>query len=230
MCNILSNGFRIALPLGLGLMFLLVVACGSTAAPSQTVAPTAAGAPEATTPAAVPQQAVATAAAASDTASSSPAQQQAQPPVATVLERPTLTAGVIWLSSPLDPVDASWVSSQSGLSESLFRLSPTDFTPDPWLATGATQVDPLTWEIELRSGVTFHNGTVMDAEAVKASLERVIRLSPATAESLNIDGITVKDAQTIIVTTVEPQPTLPSVLMQRPPTPPVRAISLPRAP
>ena len=52
----------------------------------------------------------------------------------------------------------------------------------------------------------------MDAEAVKASLERVIRLSPASAESLAIDSIEVKDERTIIVATVEPRPTLPGLL------------------
>ena len=53
---------------------------------------------------------------------------------------------------------------------------------------------------------------MMDAEAVKASLERVIRLSPASAESLAIDSIAVKDANTIILTTVDPRPTLPGLL------------------
>ena len=126
--------------------------------------------------------------------------------------RPTLKAGVVWLDSPLDPVQGGWVASQSGMSEGLFRLSPTDFSPVPWLATAATDVDPLTWRFDLRSGVTFHNGAVMDAEAVKASLERTIRLSEASASALGIDSIAVNDEQTITITTVEPRPTLPGLL------------------
>ena len=59
-------------------------------------------------------------------------------------ERPILKAGVIWLDSPLDPVAGGYVSTQSGLSETLFRLSGTTLSPEPWLATEATQVDPLT--------------------------------------------------------------------------------------
>ena len=89
---------------------------------------------------------------------------------------------MIWLSTPLDPVESGWVANQSGLSENLFRLSASDLSPEPWLATGAVQIDPLTWEIGIRAGVTVHNGAVMDAQAVKASLERVIRLSPASAD------------------------------------------------
>ena len=217
MLNILSNSFRIALPLGLALMFLLAVACGSPAAPSETAAPAAGSPPEATAPAAssqqaaAPRQAVATVAPAS-AASSSSAPQTAEPAAANVLDRPTLNAGVIWLDSPFDPVQGGWVASQSGMSENLFRLSPTDFKPEPWLATGATHVDPLTWEIELRSGVTFHNGAVMDAEAVKASLERTIRLSTASADALGIDTIVVNDDHTITITTVEPRPTMPGLL------------------
>ena len=73
-------------------------------------------------------------------------------------------------------------------------------------------MDPLTWEIKLRSGVRFHNGAVMDAEAVKASLERTIRLSTASADALGIDTIVANDDQTITITTLEPRPTMPGLL------------------
>ena len=210
MSSILSNSFRIALPLGLGLMFLLAVACGAPAAPSETAAPAAGAVPQATAP---PQQAVATAVPASAAASSSPAQPTAEPAAATVSDRPTLKAGVIWLDSPLDPVESGWVANQSAMSENLFRLSGTTLSPEPWLATDATQVDPLTWKIGVREGVKFHNGNVMDAQAVKASLERAIRLSPASADILSIDTIAVEDEQTITITTTVPQPTLPGLLI-----------------
>ncbi|MCE2499737.1 MAG: hypothetical protein J4G13_02605 [Dehalococcoidia bacterium] len=210
---ITSNSFRIALSIGLALMFLLAVACGSPAATSETAPPAAGSAPDATAPAAaIPQQAVATATPVQPAESSSPTQQTAEPAAATRVDRPTLTAGVIWLDSPLDPVESGWVANQSGMSENLFRLSATTLSPEPWLATAATQVDPLTWEIELRSDVNFHNGSVMDAQAVKASLERTIRLSPASAETLTIDTVTVHGEHTIIITTTEPQPTLPGLL------------------
>ena len=197
----------------LGLWLALAIACGAPAASTENApSPAATEAPALEAATAVPQQPSQGAAA---------SEQPAEPPTkveqpATVAdaetERPTLNAGVIWLSTPLDPVESGWVTSQSGMSENLFRLSASDLSPEPWLATGAVQVDPLTWEIGLRTGITFHNGAVMDAEAVKASLERVIRLSPASAESLAIDSITVQDEQTIILTTLKPRPTLPGLL------------------
>ena len=127
-------------------------------------------------------------------------------------ERPTLTVGSIWLDSPLDPVGGSWVAIQGGMAETLFRLSATDLSPEPWLATSAERLDPMTWEIELRSGVTFHNGAVMDAQAVKESLERTVRLSSGDEERLALESVEVKDNQTIIVTTAKPRPTLPGLL------------------
>lgn len=128
-------------------------------------------------------------------------------------ERPTLTAGVIWLDSPLDPVEGGYVSTQSALSETLFRLSGTTLSPEPWLATEATHVAPFIWRIGIREGVKFHNGNVMDAQAVKASLERAIRLSPAAADTLSVDTITVEDEQTITIKTTVEQPTLPGLLI-----------------
>ena len=132
--------------------------------------------------------------------------------VAIEQDRPTLKAGVVWLDSPLDPVNGSWAAIQSGMSETLFRLGADDLSPQPWLATGAEQIDPLTWEVSLRSDVRFHNGSVMDAEAVKGSLERAFGLAPAIEEVLGIDSITVKDDQMLVLTTHEPRPTLPGLL------------------
>ncbi len=127
-------------------------------------------------------------------------------------ERPTMKAGVIWLDSPLDPVEGAWAASQAGMAENLFRLSAADLSPEPWLATGAEQIDPMSWEIGIREGVRFHNGSVMDAAAVKASLERTTLLSPGTGERLAIESMEVKDAQTLVVHTMEPRPTLPGLL------------------
>ena len=204
MPKLMILGIDKIIPCALGVLLVLAVACGAPAATTEN-----APIPAATAVSQQPSQATA--------ASEQPAAPTArvEQPVAAAdaeAERPTLNAGVIWLSTPLDPVESGWVPSQSGMSENLFRLSAADLGPEPWLATGATQIDPLTWEIGIRSGVVFHNGKAMDAQAVKESLERTLRLSEASAESLAIDTITVKDDHTITVTTTEPRPTLPGLL------------------
>ena len=191
----------------------LACAGGAPAAPSGTTPPVAVSEPQPTAPAAAAvQQPVVTAAPAPQSETSPPAQPQAESKAATTQDRPTLKVGEVWLSSPLDPAEGGEAAYQAGMSETLFRLSGTTLGAEPWLATGATPVDPLTWTIEIRPGVKFHNGNVMDAQAVKASLERSIRLSPASAETLAIDSIVVEDEQTITVTTTEPRSILPGLL------------------
>ncbi len=201
MPNLVRQGIKYIAPAAFALLLVLVMACGSPDATEAPVPPAATAVPQQPTPAPA-----ATVQPAAPTAEPSPAASDDK-------ERPTLNAGVIWLDSPLDPVEGGYVGTQSAMSETLFRLSGTTLSPEPWLATEATPVDPLTWRIGIRKGVTFHNGNAMDAQAVKASLERAIRLSPAAADTLSVDTITVEDEHTITIKTMDPQPTLPGLLI-----------------
>ena len=205
MPKLLIQGINYIVPGGLALVLALLVACGSSDDATE--------APVAPAPTAAPQQSAASEAASEPTATPAAESEPASTAASEGGERPTLNAGVIWLDSPLDPVEGGYVSTQSALSETLFRLSGTTLSPEPWLATEATPVDPLTWRIGIRDGVKFHNGNVMDAQAVKASLERAVRLSPAVAGTLTVDTITVEDELTITITTTGPQPTLPGLLI-----------------
>ena len=45
--------------------------------------------------------------------------------------------------------------------------------PEPELAQSWEQLDPLTWEFKMVEGATFHNGEPVNAEAVKASFDRM---------------------------------------------------------
>ena len=96
---------------GLGLVLLLALACGAPAAPSG-MTPSATGSyPGPAAPAAaVPQQPVVTVAPAHRSERSSAASEPAAPAAANILDRPTLKAGVIWLDSPLDPVQGGWTA------------------------------------------------------------------------------------------------------------------------
>ncbi len=208
---LLIQSFRTVIPAMMASLLIAAVACGAPSAPSEEASPPVAESQAAAAATAVPQQAAPAATASEPEAQSADADQQATS-VQEETERPTLNAGVIWLSTPLDPAESGWVANQSGFSENLFRLSADDLSPEPWLATGATQIDPLTWEIGIREGVMFHNGRGLDAQAVKESLERAIGLSEGAADSLAIDSVTVVDDYTITITTAEPRPTLPGLL------------------
>lgn len=126
-------------------------------------------------------------------------------------EPATLKVGMPFLSQPPDPARGGFTPVQAGLAETLFRLG-RDLKPQPWLAEGAQQVDERTWEIRLRAGVTFHDGGLMDAAAVKASIERAVAMNPSPRVLLDIASIEVKDRSTLIVATRGPSPVLPGML------------------
>lgn len=56
--------------------------------------------------------------------------------------------------------------------EPLIRLEGTSTKPIPWLAESWETEDSQTWTFHLRQGVSFHDGTPFNAEAVKWNMER----------------------------------------------------------
>lgn len=58
--------------------------------------------------------------------------------------------------------------------ETLTEIDPSDGSIAPRLAVEWNQIDDLTWQFILREGVYFHDGTVLDATAVKSSIERTL--------------------------------------------------------
>lgn len=123
----------------------------------------------------------------------------------------SMIIAVVFLDQPPDPLQAGWLALPTGLSETLFRLG-KEFSPEPWLATGAEQIDERTWDISIREGVTFHNGVGMDAAAVKASLDRAITQNRGMATLLDIASIEVTDALTVRIVTNGASPVLPGLL------------------
>ena len=177
-----SIGRLLGLLLASLVMGLLVPACSSSAPPQPTAAPPAAAAPE-----------------------------SASPDAAAKREERVLKVAMTFLDEPPDPFQAGWLAVPTGLSETLFRMG-QDLKPEPWLATGATQVGPTTWEIALRQGIKFHNGAVMDAGKVKGSLDLALARRPGTQTLLDLKSVAVKDPSTVVLETNSPNPTLLGLL------------------
>jgi peptide/nickel transport system substrate-binding protein len=121
----------------------------------------------------------------------------------------------------LDPCQAA--KSQVGkvikqnVIETLTEVNPADGSVAPRLATSWEQIDDLTWRFELREGVTFHDGSPLNAEAVAFSLERTLVESLACEAAIKyFTGMdvqaTVVDDTTIDFVTAAPSPIMPTLM------------------
>jgi peptide/nickel transport system substrate-binding protein len=119
------------------------------------------------------------------------------------------SAGTLRIAEPFLPatidVDAGGQFNilSLGMSETLFRLTP-ELQTEPWLAESLTKVDDLTWTVKLREDVTFWDGSPMDADAVKASFERMFEKQPGTADLLPPDSELTADGYTLTIKTTGP--------------------------
>ena len=104
-----------------------------------------------------------------------------------------------------------WPMRRAGIYETLFSYD-ENMSFQPELATGYSQLNDTAWEISLRKGVYFHDGTLMDADAVISSINRVLAPSNSRASEYSfIKNIYKTDDYTIVVETNEPY--APTILM-----------------
>ncbi len=111
--------------------------------------------------------------------------------------------GLTTLAQSFDPDSYSLMSQ---VFDGLIHLD-LDGKMVPGLAVKWKQLDAVTYEFQLRKGVTFHDGSPFTAEDVKYTYEAVI--NPATKSGTawilgTIAGVTVKDPHKVIVKTKHP--------------------------
>jgi len=98
----------------------------------------------------------------------------------------------------LDPTIASgrvdqW--SHHALFDGLLHRNPETLNIEPWLATSIKNINPTTWELNLKEGVKFHNGERFDADSVKFSVERSLDPKMKSPIIKNIDWV--KEVQVV---------------------------------
>lgn len=105
--------------------------------------------------------------------------------------------------------DDAFLLGKLGVVETLVEAG-VDGGAQPRLATSWTQTSATTWDFTLREGVTFQDGTPLDADAVVTALEHVtgVETPPRAIASSGLTAEAV-DAGTVRVTTAEPDPVLP---------------------
>ncbi len=109
-----------------------------------------------------------------------------------------------------DPAMGSngWYTGEVGVTETLFSLD-FDMGLTPWLVDTYRQISSRVWEIELKSGILFHDRTSLSAQAVKWSLSRLIdENSPVfnkrVEQLLGINTITATDDRHLRFETRQP--------------------------
>lgn len=95
------------------------------------------------------------------------------------------------------------------LFDMLIYRNPETFEYEPLLATGWRRIDDLTWEFDLRPGVTFHNGDAFTAEDVVWTLTTYA--DPATGARSQaavswIDRVEAVNELTVRIVSKEPFP------------------------
>ena len=128
----------------------------------------------------------------------------------------TLTVAMNGSPSDLDPhsaYDYRSAMAVRGPYEGLIALdgAATDRYVGVLAETWEANADQSVWTFHLRDGVTFHDGTPCDAEAVRASFARFLSmgLGPAAALRRFVDDparITAPDARTVVFDLGRPQP------------------------
>jgi peptide/nickel transport system substrate-binding protein len=115
-------------------------------------------------------------------------------------------------TNTIDPhLDSNYTMVRAGVGETLVKIS-EQLEMEPWLAEEWESKDGQHWTFKIREGITFHNGKKVDAQAVKDSLERAIKASPAVKAALKIRNMEA-DGQLLTIQTEEVFPQFPSELV-----------------
>jgi peptide/nickel transport system substrate-binding protein len=125
-----------------------------------------------------------------------------------------LTIGRSSEQSSLDPQFSRTGNNQ--MTSQMFFDRLVDFDPNlkmsPALAESWEILDPKTWLLHLRKGVTFHDGSAFTADDVIFSLQRADEVpnspAPYTDMVAAVAGMEKIDDLTLKITTTEPAPTL----------------------
>lgn len=132
----------------------------------------------------------------------------------------TLIVGLDAESEGFNPTDNRMAVAALTVSRAVFDplvLIGDDFQPKPYLAESLTPSNEArTWDIKLRSGITFHDGTPLDSAALKKSLDAFRASARVGTAAKPIQSIDVVDDLTVRLQMDQKWATFPLFLSAQP--------------
>ena len=141
--------------------------------------------------------------------------------VSTLLATTALADGDRLIVTGAFDVSANWamysseayIGTRAGCYEGLTQIT-DDLRVEPLLATSWEQTDPNTWVFQLREGVTFQDGTPLDADAVANALTHLLN-APVAARAFSkkvAESVEATGPLEVTIKTPSPQVSMPGRL------------------
>ncbi|MEM6758789.1 MAG: ABC transporter substrate-binding protein [Pseudomonadota bacterium] len=111
-----------------------------------------------------------------------------------------------------------WMSNQTGVTETLMGID-YDLNLYPRLAAGIEQASPTTWRVNLKDGVTFHDGTALTAQAVIDAIAAISEEghpghNARVAKLLDLAGMSTDGDNVVVFETNSPNAAFPWTLSE----------------
>ncbi len=143
----------------------------------------------------------------------------------TPAEGDPVQGGTLRVAHPTAPTTLDPAAGNSGydhiylypMFDTLVNFVPETLEALPGLASSWEFTDETTLVLNLNEGVSFHDGTAFNAEAVKANLERskTWEKSNIAGDLINVDTVDVVDEYTVQINLTQPDTALPLILSDR---------------
>lgn len=136
--------------------------------------------------------------------------------IGAVAAEDTIVIGNTSVINTVDPVhngSNAWSLTADGVSETVF-MQDKDGNLVSHFVDSIEQKDDLTWEIKLKSGVKFSDGTDVDAQAFCDSMNSIMQNNEMASSSAGMITFTATDDATVTLKTERETTVMPSVLCE----------------